>query len=565
MTSPTAFRFAIAACLLMVMAPVPLLAQTRGSVGEDFTRRDRTALLYSTKFQFSDNHIPTVRVMILEGEGSAEFESSSPMTFRPEGEGGAAMLVGKGRTRCKALIEGGKQAKIRYWVSLDRLPAGNLKKLRAARAAWEDKGHKVRVFERGSVFGFFGRVLDNRIMILVDDTPFDDAALARDRRDDLVSGTGNATIDVFEEAVVRPTGTIRIQCKGVDTAMDFPGMVEVATEGKALIKVRDVEFGKGFHWHGREDRTYRGRLILTADRTGKLAVVNAVDAETLLKGLVPSEIFNDAPMEALKAQAVGARGELFAKLGIRHTADPYMVCSDVHCQAYRGSSREHPRTSRAVDATRGQMMFHDGRLVDSVYSASCGGHTESGHNVWQGSGHPYLTGVSDAPKGVGVFEKGVDEATVREFVEKPQRGLYCGATRYGKKTFRWTKDVTFEEARKGTLKITGKDVGPVTGMNVLERGVSGRIVRLEVTGERGKAIVSPELPIRKALTALRSALFVFDVVAGPSGRVFRFSGAGFGHGVGMCQYGAIGRAVKGHKFRDILGHYYTDTEVVRIY
>ncbi|NOZ00275.1 MAG: SpoIID/LytB domain-containing protein, partial [Deltaproteobacteria bacterium] len=306
--------------------------------------------------------------------------------------------------------------------------------------------------------------------------------------------------------------------------------------------------------------------ILTADRNGKLAVVNAVDAETLLKGLVPSEIFNDAPMEALKAQAVTARGELFAKLGTRHTADPYMVCADVHCQVYRGSSRENPRTSRAVDATRGQMMFYKGRLVDSVYGASCGGHTESGSMVWQGSGHPYLTGVSDAPGGADVFGKdGVTEESVRRFIDHPPKGLYCGSTRYGRESFRWTKDVSFDDVRKGALKFSGRDVGPVTGLVTLQRGVSGRITRLEVRGEQGKAVLSPELIIRKAFGSLRSSLFVWDVVAGPSGKVFRFRGAGFGHGVGMCQYGAIGRAARGRKFTDILKHYYTGADVVRIY
>ena len=565
MMKPQHILVALLASLTTLLAPTDGSGQPAGMVGEDFTRRDRAELLYSTKFHFSNDHIPTVTVMVLEGEKTAVFESAAPMIFQPEGEGGTSVTVGKGRTRCSAGIRDGKKAQIRHWVALSRLPAGNLKRLRKARKDWKRSGLDVRSFEQGSVFGFFGRVLDNRVMILVEDSPFDDLAAARGRRDELVGLTGEGTLEVFEEAVVRPSGTVVVTCEGTDAVMEFPGMVEVAATGDTVLTVRDVEFGKGFHWHGREDRTYRGRLILTPDRRGSLAVVNAVGAGTLLKGLVPSEIFNDAPMDALKAQAVTARGELFAKLGTRHSADPYMVCADVHCQVYRGSTREHPRTSRAVEATRGQMMFHDGRLVDSVYSASCGGHTESGRMVWQGSDHPYLGGVSDAAGDVDIFGESVTEEAVRTFVEHPPKGLYCGSTRYTKKSFRWSRDVSFEEVRKGTLKFTGKDTGPVRGLVVLERGVSGRVTRLEVKGDVASAILSPELIIRKAFGSLRSSLFVFNVVSEPKGDLFRFRGAGFGHGVGMCQYGAIGRAAVGHKFDEILQHYYTGADVVRIY
>jgi len=551
--------------LFVLSAQALAKEQPPGIVGEDFTRRDRNAILYSTKLRFTSDHVPVVAVMVLEGEETVAFESSGPLYFQPEGEGGPTISVGREGARCTASIVDGKPGRIRYWVSLDRLPAGDLKGLREARGTWEGHGVGVRGFEQGSVFGFFGRVLDNRIMVLVEDTPFDDPENARDRRDALGRKTGNATVDVFEEVISRPSGTVRVTCDGVEAVMKFPQMVDVKTSGKALIKVEDVEFGRGFHWHDREDRTYRGKLVLTPDRKGRLAVVNTVDAETLLKGLVPSEIFNNAPLEALKAQAVCARGELFAKLGTRHSADPYMVCSDVHCQVYRGTSREHPRTSKAVDMTRGLMMFHDGNLADSVYSASCGGHTESGRNVWQGSGHPYLSGARDAPAGIDVFEDGPDELSTRIFIERPPSGLYCGSTRFGRESFRWEKTVSFDDVRKGTKEFTGKDVGPVEGLEVLERGVSRRVLRLRVIGRDSSAVLSPELTIRKAFGSLRSSLFVFDVEARPSGRAFRFIGAGFGHGVGMCQYGAIGRAAAGHRFEDIIGHYYSDTEIVRIY
>jgi SpoIID/LytB domain protein len=541
----------------------PALAQEQE--GEDFTRRDRTALLYQTKFLFTKDNVPIVTVGLVEGETQVVFESEGPFEFLPEGIGGPSTRIGKGKTTCTARLEDGIPARIRYWVGLSRLPSRDLDGLRRERASWEGRASGVRTFQRGSIFGFYGRVLDNRTTTLVEDAPFDAPDPARARRDELAAKTGMGTLEVFEEVVERPRGTVRVGCAGVDVALTVPGMVMIAPAEGRSFTVRSVEFGKGFNWHGREDRSYRGRLVLTPDRNGKLAAVNAVDAETLLKGLVPSEIYVDAPPAALRAQATCARGELFAKLGNRHTADPYMVCADVHCQVYKGLTREDPRTSKAVEDTRGRMLFAGGGLVDSVYAANCGGHSESGGAVWQGSGHEYLKGVPDAPDGTKVYDGERSEEAVKAFIQTPPKGLYCGSTKYGKESFRWRKAVTADDIRSGIREQTGTDPGEVRGMRVVERGVSGRILRLEVKGDKATVLLSPELRIRKALGGLRSSLFVVDEASDGRGRGFAFTGAGFGHGVGMCQVGAIGMAQEGISFEDILRHYYPGSDMLQIY
>ncbi|MBM4394099.1 MAG: SpoIID/LytB domain-containing protein [Deltaproteobacteria bacterium] len=549
-------RIALAAVLI---APALAAAQE----GEDFTRRDRTALLYQTKFLFTADHVPIVNVGLMENVDLVRFSSDGPVEFLPEWEGGTSVRAGTGRAECRATLDAGRPARIRWWIALARVPARDLDAVRRERAAWEEKGFRIKTFQRGSVFGFFGRVLDNRTHVLVEDVPLDDAAGARARREEVANRTGVATVELFEEVLERPSGVVRVACQGVDAAMSFPGMVAVAAAPGKLLRVRDVEFGRGFSWHGREDRSYRGQIHLTAGRDGRLAIVNAIDAESLLKGLVPSEIWVDAPAEALKAQAVAARSELFAKLGQRHTADPYMVCGDVHCQAYRGSSREDPRTSRAVEATRGEMAFFGDALVDAVYSASCGGHTEAGAAVWQGTAHAYLAGTLDAPGGAAAdpLAKGATEDAVRAFVDSPPKDLHCGLTRQGRESFRWQRKVPLEDVRKGVLEHAGADVGRVASLKVLARGVSGRVTRLEVAGDKGSAVLSPELTIRKALGGLRSSMFVHEVAGGE----VRFRGGGFGHGVGMCQNGAVGMADRGRKYGEIVGHYYGGAEAVRIY
>lgn len=532
---------------------------------EDLTRRDRAAILYSTRFRFTREHVPIINVLVMDGQDRVVFWADDGIVFRPEGEGGPEISVGAGRTRCEARIENARPARLKYWVALDKVSARDLERLRKVREQWEAGGFRVRTFERGSVFGFYGRVFDNRTIVIVEDQGFESKKAAASRREKLAREKGIATLDVFEELVEMPGGVIRVRCEGAAVDLAFPEVVFVGAQAGApgFIHVKGVEFGRGFPWHGREDRAYRGEIVLTPDKDGKLAVINAVDAETLLKGLVPSEIYVDAPMEALKAQAVCARGEMFAKLGTGHTADPYMICSDVHCQVYRGAARENPRTDKAVEETKGLMLFYGDALADTVYSACCGGHTEDGEKVWQGSGHKYLKGVVDGPKGVRVFEGGLNEAEVRKFIEAPPAGLYCGESRYGKGSFRWEKTVSKEEIRKGVAEIFGIDVGEVMAIEPLERGVSGRIVRLRVVGSAGVAELSPELGIRKALGNLKSSLFIVEPAENKNG--FRFRGGGFGHGVGMCQVGATRLAEKGEKFESILKHYFPDTVLVRIY
>ena len=529
--------------------------------GEDFTRKDRTELLFSTKFQFTPENVPVVTVGVVEDEKEIAFLSEGPLVFMPEGEGGPSVRVGRGRTECIATMDDSRPAVIRYWPALERVPARELGPVREARNRWTQAGLAVKTFEQGSVFGFYGRILDNRRVVVVEDVSFEDRAAAQAHLDELAATHGIDTPELYEEVIRRPDGRVRVRCLGHEATMEFPGMVVVNPSAGKFIRIRNVAFHKLYNEGKREDRSYRGSIIFTADRNGRLAAVNSVDAETLLKGLVPSEIYNDAPMEALKAQAVVARGELFAKLGNRHTADPYMVCADVHCQAYRGMERENERTSRAVEETAGMMAFFKDELVDSVYSSSCGGHSESGANVWQGSNHEYLVGVPDAAGQVKAFARGVTEESVREFIMNPPKDSWCGKSRFGKSAFRWTRTLTDDEIVAGVKKITGTDIGRFKGFEVMGRGVSGRMTRLKVIGTDATVEIAPELRIRQALGSLKSSTFVWNRGNGS----VTFTGAGFGHGVGMCQNGAIGMADAGRTYQQILGHYYSGSEVVKIY
>jgi SpoIID/LytB domain protein len=304
------------------------------------------------------------------------------------------------------------------------------------------------------------------------------------------------------------------------------------------------------------------------DAEGKLALVAALPMERLVKGVVPSEIFARAHLEALKSQAVTARGEVLAKVGARHLGDPYLLCAEQHCQVYKGVSAELGSTDRAVDATRGQALFSQAkgaeprRLVDSVYSAVCGGYTEDNDAVWGGPADPSLRGRPDFPldsAALAGFKDGIGEALVNRFVHQNPIPSYCSLSGFAPKDkVRWKK--SFSEAEVGTL-CAAFGIGEVQAMTVEGRGVSGRARALRIEGSAGATRVLGELNIRKLFKMLPSGMFVVEREGGR----WSFTGGGWGHGSGMCQTGAIGRALRGASYKQILGWYYSGASPERVY
>jgi stage II sporulation protein D len=361
----------------------------------------------------------------------------------------------------------------------------------------------------------------------------------------------------------------------------------VRVEGRdgAHVVVRQVEHSTGYPEHGFADRTLRGAVAVVPDQKGKLAVLSIVDEDALVGGVLPSEMFASAPLEALKAQAVTARGELFSKINRRHFADPFLVCSEQHCQVYKGVSAEDPRTNKAASATRGELAFVNGRLVESVYSACCGGHTEAADVVWDRPASSALVGRADAPpealapvvapvEGSAMFAgraPGVPRALttdddVRAILATPREQTWCGRSTFNQKgdAYRWTRRFTRAELDEAFQDL---GVGEVVRLGVTERGPGGRLRALVVEGKSGTAKVLRELPVRKRLKNLRSGMFVIEEDRAADGTLMGVTlrGGGFGHGSGMCQQGAIGMAEGGKSYTEILGHYYEGAEVKAVF
>jgi SpoIID/LytB domain protein len=397
-----------------------------------------------------------------------------------------------------------------------------------------------------------------------------EAALAKQRE-----LAGKIQTEVLEVIKRPPQGILELENSDNDKSYRLPSAFQVIAD---RVTLSNVAVGTGFHWEGSENRAYRGRMEFFIDRFSKLTVVNVLPVEEYLKGVVPSEMHPSFPLEALKVQAVAARNEIFSKVGTRHTEDGFDLCADVHCQVYSGISKEKESTNQAVAETAGMVMKVDGVIIDANYASVCGGHTENNENVWTGLPKPYLRGIFDGYGRPDLLGNSLKDENVllRWVTTKP--GVYCNTTQgeipsaldYTKKYFRWEVNYTRQELQTLIRQRTGEDFGDLQDLVPLERGQSGRLIRLRVVGSKKIFEISRELAIRQALAekTLWSACVIIQKTGIDRNRLpakFKLLGAGWGHGVGLCQTGAAMMALRGHTFEQILQHYYSGTKLEKEY
>ncbi|MFT3707623.1 MAG: SpoIID/LytB domain-containing protein [Archangium sp.] len=504
---------------------------------------------------------PIIPVRLMEGCAEVTLVGRGRLRFRIPGNP-EKFVEGPSGMEWKVRRTKGTAAAIVARIQVAEIPFNDKLGLAQAQQEWGERGLQLKSQILGGVYGIAGKVIDNRRYVLVvDQPPAPPESLAAQQSEILQKFQVRTSL--LED--VKTKGTISLELidgSGGVVAKADDRLTAESPDG-APIEVKRVEYGVGYDFHNFEDRAYRGAVLMTADRTGKIAVINQVDLEDLLKGLVPSEIFAKAHVEALKAQAVTARGEVLAKIGLKHLADPYVLCTEQHCAVYKGVSGEAPTTNAAVEATRGEASFDaTDRLVDSVYSAVCGGHTENNDIVWGGVPNPSLRGRPDVMPGKPLPPAPGDN--LNKFLTT-EAAHACKVSSFAQLTkYRWEKRFTAKEVDD---KLASFGVGRVMAMNVTERGVSGRARLLQISGEEGATTLRGELTIRKTFGMLNSAMFELKVERDPKGKpaTWVFTGGGWGHGVGMCQTGAIGRAEAGQTYKQILDHYFNGAQVARIY
>ncbi len=310
-------------------------------------------------------------------------------------------------------------------------------------------------------------------------------------------------------------------------------------------------------------RTLRGEIEISRHpRKNAFKIVNVIDLESYTQGVLTAEMPIRSPMEALKAQAVIARTHaLFVKdVRPRHKYDGYQLCDGQHCQVYFGVGSETSKSRTVVEDTKGRVVTHRGRVAEILYSSNCGGHSQSSGDLRGWTLVPYFTGVSD---GNGTDPIPSSPWELRQWLKGSPKS-YCSPSAYVYSShYRWSRVVPAKDLERRlhrTLKI-----GRLKHLLPLKRSVSGHLNSIQVTGTKGVKVVDTEMRIRGlfGIGSQRSTLFVMDTEYDSKGRPknFIFSGGGWGHGVGMCQSGAMGRAEAGQSYAKILKSYYKGIEV----
>lgn len=357
-----------------------------------------------------------------------------------------------------------------------------------------------------------------------------------------------------------------------------------------------VTIGVGFHWERKENQKFAGALKIIVEKN-RLVAINVVGIEDYLLSVISSEMSATASEEFLKAHAVISRSwvlsqisalrtdcchpvpegvnnvpslvsnldSLFARNEEAESSDRieyvkwydkedhklFDVCADDHCQRYQGLTRAvGKRVRRVIDATWGQALRYDGKLCDARFSKCCGGRMEKFSSCWEDKDYAYLQPLADTPD------------------HNPEGECFCATqdkeilgqvlNNYDQETvdfYRWTQEYDRAELADLIERRSGIALGKIQTLEPLERGESGRIIRLKITGEARSLIVGKELEIRRILSDshLKSSAFEVSYIGD---NIIRLDGCGWGHGVGLCQIGAAVMASKGYSYTQILEHYY---------
>lgn len=376
-------------------------------------------------------------------------------------------------------------------------------------------------------------------------------------------------------------------------------------DADASFVLHDVTIGVKFHWERKEQQIFRGGLRLVVRPGRGIVAINIVPLEEYLTSVISSEMSATAPAALLKAHAITSRSWLVAMLEraaesghlpqaatpidgattevvrwyTREDHDIYDVCADDHCQRYQGITKIiSPVVAAAIRETRGVFLVHNNRICDARFFKACGGLTEEFQNCWEETTIPYLKSISDA---ASPFPGITSEDEMHRWVESSP-DAFCNTSdpailrqilpSFDQETtdfFRWK--VVYDRAELEELleRKSGIRFGSLRALTPLRRGPSGRIYKLKIEGTDRTMIVGKELEIRRWLSPshLYSSAFVVDTDRDATGVPVRFTlrGAGWGHGVGLCQIGAAVMAVRGYAPEDIVRHYFRGADVRQLY
>ncbi len=379
-------------------------------------------------------------------------------------------------------------------------------------------------------------------------------------------------------------------------------------EDNASFSIYDVTIGINFHWERKETQIFSGTLRLVVEEE-KITAINILPAEDYLISVISSEMRATSSIEFLKAHAVVSRSWLFAQIekrkSVKESGNEFFsfsktdteyirwydredhtifdVCADDHCQRYQGITKAtNQAVVEAVEATRGQLLMYGRGICDARFSKCCGGVSEEFENCWENKHLPYLSSIRDVEEKEKLPYPDLTKEEVAEEWIRNTPESFCNThnthiitqilNNYDQETtdfYRWKVYYAQDEISELIRQRSKIDFGFIIDLVPIQRGKSGRITRLKIIGSLHTMTIGKELEIRRTLSSshLFSSAFVVDKGPLKNGfpESFTLTGAGWGHGVGLCQIGAAVMGEKGYKYDEILLHYYKGADIRKFY
>lgn len=379
------------------------------------------------------------------------------------------------------------------------------------------------------------------------------------------------------------------------------------TDAQSSFTLEDVTIGVNFHWERKEAQTFLGKLRFIV-QDNNICAINELPVETYLTSVISSEMRATSSLELLKAHAVISRSWLLAQIEQRKAENNnvekqpsffktneeivrwydredhkrFDVCADDHCQRYQGITKAaNKHVVEAIQKTAGEILTSHGEICDARYSKCCGGAVEEFQYCWENIKKPYLQALPDTLPDTTPLPDLTDEAVARQWIlSSPD--AFCNTTDqkvlsqvlndFDQETtdfYRWSQTYSQAEVKQLLEEKLEVQFGDIIDLIPLERGKSGRIYRLKIVGKERTLIIGKELEIRRALSKshLYSSAFIVEKADIKDGvpQKFIIKGAGWGHGVGLCQIGAAMMGKQGYRYEEILLHYYKGAEITKAY
>lgn len=383
---------------------------------------------------------------------------------------------------------------------------------------------------------------------------------------------------IYKKATDNPKGVLEI----------FDPHYEIFTEVKGGLRLVPKKEGAYFkikryaiYYHGNnkiehKDISYQGVLRIGIDEESTQFGINEIKMEDYLKGVLNSELDGNTHPEYIKSLAIAARSQIFARIGQRHVHEGFDFCSDSHCLRYYGINEKNEFIDRSLAETKGVILCSGKQVCNAYFSYSCGGHTENASGIWLNDGSDYIKGKPDSiARDNESFNLQTEKDIRRWILSRPDVLCKTDAHAQGadlqlsSDAFRWEVFYTRNELEEIIYEKTGERLGLIYELIPAKRGVSGRMMEIEILSSLKNITIKGEMNIRSAFSnnLLNSSCFIIEPELDMDGVPisFTFIGAGKGHGVGLCKVGAAKLAHREHSYKEILAHYFERCNLKEIY